>query len=215
MVSSDVLASNERPIAGPERRALSMRLATLKREGRRGPLRLLVGLFFLFVFFSMVTVLASDVSPQIVVGFWFALVVLIGLWVWIEQYLKMHKLAGSISRTLESGRVREIRVVASGVVEFEEVEDEGACYAFQIADDRIVFVSGQEFYASAKFPNSDFALIDVLGPSGELVDFFIRKDGARLVPVRIVSAATKRALRVPAHLEVVSGKLEQLEQLLA
>lgn len=214
-MSGVVLPSNERPIAGPERRALSMRLATLNREGRRGPLRLLVGFFFFFVLFSIVTVLASDLSPQIVVGLWFAVLVLIGLWVWIEESLKRRKLVESISRTLESGRVREIRVVASSVVEFEEEEDEGACYAFQIADDRIVFVSGQEFYPSAKFPNSDFALVDVLGPSGELVDFFIRKDGARLVPVRIVSAATKRGLRVPAHLEVVSGKLEQLEQLLA
>ena len=47
------------------------------------------------------------------------------------------------------------------------------------------------------------------------MDFFIRKDGAKLVPSRIVSAEAKRGLRVPPHLEVVSGKLEHLEQLLA
>jgi hypothetical protein len=192
-----------------------MRLASLKNECKRRPLQLLVGMFLLCGFFAGITVLVSDLSPRTVVGGWFVIAVLIGSRVWIEESLKTSKLARSIARTLESGRIREIRIVASSVVELEEEEDEGACYAFQIAADRIVFVSGQEFCASANFPNADFALVDVLSPSGERVDFFIRKDGARLVPTRIVSAQTKRGLRVPSHLEVVAGKLEQLEQLLA
>jgi len=191
-----------------------MRLAALRNESKRRPRRLLIGMFLLCGFFAMVTVLASDLSPRSIVSGWFVLAVLIGSWVWIEDVLKKRKLELSISRTLESGRVRETRIAASSVVELEEEADEGACYAFQIAVDRIVFVSGQEFYASAKFPNADFALIDVLSPSGERVDFFIRKDGAKLEPTRIVSAQTRRGLRVPSHLEVVSGKLEQLERLL-
>ena len=192
-----------------------MRLASLKNEGRRGLRRLVVAMFLLCGFLSVVTILASELSPRIVVSGWFGVAILIASWVWIEESLKTRKLALSIARTIESGRVREIRIVASSVVELEEEEDEGACYAFQIDADRIVFISGQEFYPSAKFPNGDFALVDVLSPSGERVDFFIRKDGAKLVPSRIVSAEAKRGLRVPPHLEVVSGKLEHLEQLLA
>ena len=192
-----------------------MRLASLDREGKRVARRLFVGLPFLFAALAGLTVLASDVSPLIVVSFWFVTTVLIGLWVAVAENSQRRKLRLALSRTLESGRVREIRVVASGVVEFEEEEDEGACYAFQIADDRILFVSGQEFYASASFPNSDFALVDVLDPSGELVDFFIRKNGEKLVPIRTVPARAKRQLRLPAHLHVMIGNLANLEQLLA
>ena len=213
--SSDVIASSEGRLAGPERRALSMRLATLEREGKHSVRRLLPGLLFFFLALSGLTVLSSDVPPLIAVGCWFVGTVLFGLWFWFEGRSRRRKLQLKLSRTLESGRVREVRVVASCVVEFEEDEDEGACYAFQIADDRMVFISGQEFYASAKFPSSDFALVDVLGPSGEVVDSFIRKNGEKLAPIRVVPAEVKRRLRLPPHLHVMAGKLTQLEQLLA
>ena len=176
---------------------------------------MLLGLFLLCVLLAGWTVLESDISPLIIIGIWIFLAAAIGLWVGLEQHSRLRKLRLSLSQALESGRAREIRIVASGVVEFEEEEDEGACYAFQIADDRIVFVCGQEFYRSAKFPNSDFALIDVFGASGERVEFYIRKTGSKLVPARVVRADVKRRLRLPEHLHVMPGKLEQLEQLLA
>jgi hypothetical protein len=38
-------------------------------------------------------------------------------------------------------------------VEFEEIEDEGACFAFQIEGrNEIVFLSGQEFYEGPRLP---------------------------------------------------------------
>jgi hypothetical protein len=170
---------------------------------------------FFFVAFAGLTVLASDVSSYIVVGSWLVITVLLGLWVAVSEYFRRRKLRIVLSRTRDSGQVREVRIVASDVVEFEEEEDEGACYAFQVAEDKILFVQGQEFYASPRFPNSDFALVNVLDPSGHSVDFFIRKDGVKLMPIRTVRADVKRQLCLPAHLQIVPGKLAQLEQLLA
>jgi hypothetical protein len=211
-----VLASSESPIAGPERRALSMRLAALRDEQSRAARRLLVRLLlFFFVPFCVFIALTSNASLPVIIGGCLAGTLLLGLWIGVEEHLRTRRLQLRLSQTLESGRAREIRVVASAVVEFEEVEDEGACYAFQIADAQMVFVSGQLFYSSAKFPNSDFSLVDVLSPSGELVDCFIRKQGEKLVPIRIVSADVKQRLRIPPHLHVMAGTLAQLEQLLA
>jgi len=37
------------------------------------------------------------------------------------------------------------------MVEFEQEEDEGACYAFQLDSHHLVFLVGQDFYASVCF----------------------------------------------------------------
>jgi hypothetical protein len=101
------------------------------------------------------------------------------------------------------------------MVELEEVEDEGACYAFQLSGKRIVFVSGQNFYPSARFPNSDFSLVDIYGENNVLVETFIEKHGKKLRPRRKISAEVTSKMKVPDHLQVIEGKLDDLEELLA
>ena len=211
----NALMPSEKPLAGPERRALEMKLAGLKHAGRKAVRHSLTGQLIAFVVLCGLTLLLSDAPPPIVLSFWLAIMALIGVWIAIDGYLRGRTLSSTLRRTLASGRVREVRIVASGVVEFEEESDFGAYYAFQIADDRIVFIWGQEFYATSKFPNSDFALIDVLDPDGERVDFFIRKSGQKLEPIRTIPVDVQRRLQLPEHLRVMEGKLAQLERLLA
>jgi len=52
------------------------------------------------------------------------------------------------------------------MVEFEEEEDEDACYAFQLDGGRILFVAGQSYYRSARFPNTDFSLVGLYDKEG-------------------------------------------------
>lgn len=101
------------------------------------------------------------------------------------------------------------------MVELEEQEDEGACYAFQIAGNRIVFISGQDFYASARFPNNDFSLIHIYREDGALLEGFIEKRGTKLNPSRKIPSEMKEKMEVPDHLKVIDGTLDQLESLLA
>jgi hypothetical protein len=77
------------------------------------------------------------------------------------------------------------------MVELQEGEDEGACYAFQLDDDQILFISGQDYYSSSQFPNSDFSLNQILDDQGRLLEELISKQGEKLQPVHQISAHVK------------------------
>ncbi len=100
------------------------------------------------------------------------------------------------------------------MVVFEEQEDEGARYAFQVGD-RIVFVAGQDFYPSAKFPNSDFSLVEITDSRGTLVEMIIDSAGKKLQPIRTIAAELQSKFRIPEHLQILQGKLEDIDRLLA
>ena len=95
-----------------------------------------------------------------------------------------------------------------------EVEDEGACFAFDLGGGRIAFVSGQELYPVAGFPSLDFSLVYVLDEQGQAVDMLIDKRGPGASPVRTIPAATKWTLDIPESLSVMDGALDELEDLL-
>jgi len=101
------------------------------------------------------------------------------------------------------------------MVEFEQEEDEGACYAFQLDSHHLVFVVGQDFYASAKFPNPDSSLLDIAAEDGIVLPSFVEKNGHRLKPTRRISASQKSRMRIPNHLEIVERDLNQIEQILS
>ena len=68
----------------------------------------------------------------------------------------------ALENALRTNRARAIRVQSERVVEFEEQEDEGACYAFEHDAASVVFIVDQEFYEDDDFPNSDFSMIEIL-----------------------------------------------------
>lgn len=107
-----------------------------------------------------------------------------------------------------------VHIQSVKMVEFDEINDEGACYAFQIGDDKIVFVVGQEFYRSSKFPNTDFELVHIYDRARNLVEMLVFNHGVRLKPARKISAEQKVKLNLPDHLDTYTGNLEKLENLL-
>ena len=120
-----------------------------------------------------------------------------------------------IARGLESALRRNAADVyavrARSFAELEEIEDEGACYAFELDGNRLVFITGQEFYKSARFPSLDFSLVHLLDEAGQAVDMLIEKRGTRAAPARRISADIKQKLDVPDHLEVRIGTIDSLE----
>ena len=163
------------------------------------------------------TILASDASWFVVTAFWLIVGGAITLWVRRDMGAHGRHFEG-MARGLESALRRNAADVydvrATAFAELEEIEDEGACYAFEIEEGRLAFIQGQEFYESARFPSLDFSLVYVLDEAGRTVEMFIDKRGARAAPVKRIPSAIKQRLDVPDHLEVRAGKIDNLEDIL-
>ncbi|HET9196538.1 MAG TPA: hypothetical protein VFO21_26870 [Vicinamibacterales bacterium] len=159
----------------------------------------------------LLTLLASDAPWMVVTAFW--LVTGGAIAVWVGRDMRQHAsqfsgMAAGLRSALTANAAEVHDVRARAFVEFEEEEDEGACYAFEIEGPRLVFVSGQEFYSSARFPSLDFSLVYVLDEAGRTVDMLIDKRGARAKPAFTIPAVEHRER--PEHLEVRAGTIETL-----
>lgn len=163
------------------------------------------------------TMLASDAPWTVVTAFWG--VVAVGLAVWTRRDLaadgtSFEQLASNLESALRRDAVDVYDVRAQAFVEFEEIEDEGACYAFDLGDGRLVFVSGQHVYEAARFPSLDFSFVHVLDEQDRVVDVLIDKRGDKARPVRTVPATVKRTLQIPDDFEVRAGNLDSVEAIL-
>ena len=217
MNSMAVLEASRRPLTEPEKRVIRAKIHRLTARRHRAStvyLPITAGLVFVLWLW---TILASDVSWPIITAFWLA--VGAGIALWVRRDMRTH--AGHLddmARGLESALRRDAvhvhDVQAKSFAELEEIEDEGACYAFELEGERLVFIAGQEFYEGARFPSLDFSLVYVLDEQGEEVDMFVDKRGAKVAPARTIPADIKRGLDVPSHLEVRIGRIADLESCL-
>ena len=160
------------------------------------------------------TLMASDAPRLVITGFWFLVGAVITLWVRRDlghDAAQLQKMASSLESALERNEAEVYEVRATAFVEFEEIEDEGASYAFELGDGRLLFISGQEFYGGSRFPSLDFSLVYPLNEDDLPVDLLIERRGAKASPTRTVPAAVKDALNLPEHLTVLPGPLDDLE----
>lgn len=165
------------------------------------------------------TLLASDVAWPLVTVFWLVLGGLIYLWVLRDlrkELGHLPEMVSSMEGALRRDEVESFDVVAEGYAELEEVEDEGACYGFDLGDETIVFLVGQQFYPSARFPSLDFSVVYPLDESGRSADMWIEKRGDAVPPDRVIPAPVKWELaeRIPEPLELVRGTLDRVEEAL-
>jgi len=172
-----------------------------------------------FGFFWGIAILATYLDgkgpPWYVSGaIWLAILLPMLLWAYRDVRRDLAKSIERLERALRGHSSIVFHIQSERVVEFEEEEDEGACYACQLSDGRIVFVVGQQFYASPKFPNDDFDVVEI-GPGPDVTLELIETHGRKVEPERVISARRKSQLRIPAHLETIAGRLDKIEELLA
>ena len=216
-VGSEPMAEMEtvtRQLSETERRLLAGALAHRQRRLKSLPRRQLIACVAIFGVLWAGTMIATKTPWYIVSPIWFGIGSVIFLWIHFSEKPKEKANVELYAETLRRNQALETRIQSDEMVELEEEEDEGACYAFQLNGKRIVFVSGQGFYASARFPNSDFSLVRIYSENQVLVEI-IEKHGKKLKPKWKISAERKAKLKVPDHLEVIEGTLDDLEKLLA
>ena len=194
-------------------RLLRAEIADARKRHAAGPRRMLVAMAAVILPLWVLTVLTSKlfVLPTLV---WLSVAVLIGFWSARDARKSFVARVVPLENALAANRVEEIRVAAADMVEFEEIGDLGACYAFQVEPDKILIVQGQDYYATRRFPNSDFSIVAMQDSTGELREIGVHKRGDKMVPVRVISAETQKKLRFPLHLEVLQGRLADIEGIL-
>jgi hypothetical protein len=209
-----VITHTERPLTDAEREKLSARLATTRTEASQALLKTGAASAAVCGVLMMATLLASTAPRPLIVVFWLVLTALFTIWIGLPGRRLMLSQIPALEDALRTNRARVIRVQSERVVEFEEEEDEGACYAVEYDAASVVFIVGQEFYEDDDFPNSDFSMIEILGSRGTAVDIWLEKTGRKLRPDRVVPANVKSTLELPEHLAVVDVPLDRVEELL-
>lgn len=212
----ETLEPRLRPLRPSERRLLSARARELRSRSADAPKVFLLGKAIFGVLW-LLTLLASDASWVVITLFWIVVGGTIILWLWwdVRKNLEhVRRTARRMRAALEHDRAEVYDIEARGYADFEEFEDEGACYAFDVGDGRLVFLAGQQFYPAARFPSLDFSLVRLLDPEGAPVDGWIEKRGERAEPDRVIPADVKWELEIPDSLGVVRGTLERLEEVL-
>lgn len=211
------LEPRRRPLTAAERRLLCCKIRQYRV--RPGELERRVGLIAAGTtgVLWLLTLLASDAPWLWVTIAWLGLGAL--LYVWVLRDLRRETqhlpiIVSSMESALRRDEAESFDLVAQAYAEFEEMEDEGACYAFDMGDGRLVFLTGQQFYPSARFPSLDFSVVYPLDENGESADMWVAKRGQGTEPARIVPASVKWDLadRIPQPLEVVKGSLDTVEE---
>jgi hypothetical protein len=119
---------------------------------------------------------------------------------------RLHRFDSAIARN----EAEETRVESSTVLKFEEIEDEGTGFAFEIGNLNFIFIIGQEIRETKRFPNSDFSVIEIYDDSRTLMETYTVNRGDKLTPAQTVGAKDKRKLPMPEHMEIVSLKLGEM-----
>ena len=201
----------ERALTADERAQLSARLAVAGAGRRTALARTALSSLLVCGLLAIITIAFSHSAWWIILLFWSALVIVFTLWLGMPMHRMMREHESTLSDALLASRARVWRVQSDRVVEFEEEEDEGACYAFDYRNQTSLFVVGQQFYEDDDFPNSDFSILDLLGTHGRTVDSVLVKAGRKLLPARVVPAEVKRLVQIPDHLTVVGAPLDHVE----
>ena len=206
--------SVRRPLKPAETRFLQAKIKNLFGRGQRTSKVYLPIVAAITVVLWLLTVFIADAPLLVITVFWFLTGAVLALWVRrdaMKDATQLQSMVEGLQSALKRNAADVYDVRAKDFVEFEEIEDEGASYAFELEDGRVLFISGQEFYPGAKFPSRDFSLVYFLDENGQTVDMEIEKRGGRASPQRLIPAAIKERLEIPEHLETRPGGIAHLE----
>jgi hypothetical protein len=216
----DTLEPRIRPLTDADRarlRRLVGELRARRHTARRGTWIVLAAVLLVL---WLLTLLAADAPAAWITLFWLAAGAVLALWLGRDlrrETAHVPAVTASIESALERGEAASYDIVACAYVEFEEFEDEGACWAFDLGDGRVVFVIGQEYYREDRFPSHDFSIVEPLDERGRPAHEWIEKRGEAVAPVRVIPADVKWELAdgIPGHLGVIRAELDRLEEVLA
>lgn len=204
----------ERPLSDKEFRALDKILKQLDKN-RKFQVKFFIGWTILAVIVGAL-IYDKDTTLYEVIGL-VVVYTLIGVWSFLEIYLKENKQRQNIDFVKSNNKVTSIKVVSTDYIELSEVEDEGVYYFFQLADDKILSFGGPDFYPTKTFPNDNFEIAVCYGEKDEIVLLEVYNYGNKLLPKSKITGDKKWDMLSntkyldPDKFTIVEGRLADLE----
>ncbi len=187
------MQASTRPLKESEKRLLTWAISHRKRRLRKSLRR--TSIWSAIVFgalwaFSILAAYLDKRGPSWYVSglIWLGIGIPMTLWSYAGARSDVAKVIGRFESARRENNAYTFRIETEQYVDFEEEEDEGACYAFQLDRGRIVFVSGQEFFSSPHFPNNDFCLVEIRTQDGLAIIGHIERRGHKVEPTRTIQA---------------------------
>jgi hypothetical protein len=155
-------SSFSRPLTSSEIRRINARIARIAKE--IAPFRLAKDVLQVLlmssvagVFYKLFTNTSWSVALIWTVGFGSIMSVIIGVSTWrkAKNYIQI------LSAALKRNTANVVRISSQAYASFQEYEDLGVLYAFQIEPDKLFILRGQEYYETGSFPCLEFELVDV------------------------------------------------------
>ena len=170
--------------------------------------RSLSGYIVIFGGLALLTYWAEIKNPKIIFSLWGILGAAISIPSFIDEWRRLSRCISDFDHALAQGICEELVINSVRMWEFEEDDDEGACYAFELATGGVIIVCGQDFYPGARFPNTDFSIIEIRDRKQNVLEMIVEKRGKKMIPERRVSAQEKKSIAIPEHGTLFPGSLE-------
>jgi hypothetical protein len=204
------LEPNKRTCNAGELRILSRHRSDLIKAKRIQGQRVMRTSLGLFGILAILTCLSNPKDALIIILFWVMVGVGISFWIYIPGQRGLSRSIQQYDRAIASGMAEEYSILSTRFWEIEEKEDEGACYAFELLSRQVVFLSGQEYDATRKFPSLDFSWVVIKDNSNQEVEMLIESRGPRVPPEKTFPAKVKSECKIPEHGVVMDGTLEEV-----
>lgn len=140
----------------------------------------------------------------------------LGIWLAMEiMQLKERQRSHCASKKLEQGlrcsRVQVQCITSTRLIEIEEIEDEGACWYFEVSQDHLLELVGQDFYETDDFPSTCFEIIEVLNEDNDCIDWRLNPLGKKLKPTLLITAKDKLKPYLPIGEPIINCAFEDFQ----
>jgi hypothetical protein len=196
------LEATRRSLTATEQRALRRQMAIAHARAARLRRRTMVTAAGVTAALWLATLLASDSDWTTITVFWLVVGSGIGFWSVRSDGAGRQRTVGELESALRRNEADVYEVRSRAVAEVDEHEDEGALYAFDLGDGRLVWIAGQDFYADRRFPCLEFTLTYPLTEVGTPAWMFLQHQSAKVSPSFTLPSSFRERPDAPEHLEV-------------
>ena len=209
-----MLHEQDRPLTDHERGRAADQAALLERRARRDPIQLYLYSIAFTVIAAFSFVSRAGTSPMVVAVFGALLLLAIGLWVETDLRPVFRSAARAWRGVAEAGFARAMHVTVARSAALEPIGDDVATLALETPEGELLFID-QDRTTSGMVPvRTRLVLTSLCLSNGGSVEDADRWEGSEVPTLFRLSRGQLDYEKMPKHLEIFPGPLEDLHELL-